>query len=80
MLLYVLTLISAAVILASAFVAIRCRRLNAWLRLAFLAASAAFIAALYFFFGNTTQIYGLAFLSIAALFPLTDIKRHAEEQ
>ena len=80
MLHYILTLISAATILLTAFVAIRYRKLNAWLRLLLLAAGAVFIAVLYFRLDDASQLYGLGILAIAAVFPLIDIKRHAKEQ
>ena len=79
MLTYILTLICAATILVSSYFAIRYRKVNAWLRVAAIAVSTAFVLFLYFWFDDTTQLYGLGILAVALVFPLTDIKRHAEE-
>ena len=79
MLNYFLTLFSAVTILLSAFFAIRYRKVNAYLRLAALALSAAIIFWLYFHDGDTTQLYGLGILAVALVFPLIDIKRDAKK-
>jgi len=79
MLLYILTLICAATILLAAFYAIRYRKVNAYIRVAAIAASAAFVLFLYFKFDDTSQLYGLGILAVALVFPLIDIKRHAQE-
>ncbi|MBP5220853.1 MAG: hypothetical protein J6034_09190, partial [Bacteroidaceae bacterium] len=72
----ILTLLCAASILLSAFFAIRYRKVNAWLRVAALAVSAAFVLFLYYRYNDTSQIYGLAILTVALIFPLIDAKRH----
>ena len=79
MTLYILTLLSAAATLLSAFFAIRYRSVNAYVRLAAVAVSAAFILCLYFLFDDSTQLYGLGILAVALVFPLKDIKRNAEK-
>ena len=79
MLTYILTLICAAVILLTAFFAIRYRKVNAYIRLAALILSALFVLVLYFKYDNTSQLYGLGILAIACVFPLIDIKRNAKE-
>ena len=79
MITYILTLICAATILLAAFFAIRYRKVNAWLRIAALAVSAAFVAYLYFRYDDTSQLYGLGILAIALIFPVIDLKRHAKE-
>ena len=76
MITYILTLLCAASILLSAFFAIRYRKVNAWLRVAALAVSAAFVLFLYYRYNDTSQIYGLAILTVALIFPLIDAKRH----
>lgn len=76
---YILTLICAACILLAAFIAIRYRKVNAYIRLAALAVAAAFVMYLYFKFDDTSQLYGLGILAVALVFPLIDIKRHAKE-
>ena len=77
---YVLTLLCAVTILLASFFAIRYRKVNAYVRMAALFLSAAFILWLYFRYDNTTQIYGLGILAIAFLFTLIDVNRHAEKQ
>jgi len=72
MIIYLLTLLCAASVLLSAFFAIRYRKVNAYVRLAALLLSAAFVLWLYFHFDDTTQLYGLGILAIAILFPLVD--------
>lgn len=79
MLLYILTLLCSASVLLAAFFAIRYRKVNAWLRVAAIAAGAAFVLFLYFKFGDTTQLYGLGILAVALVFPLIDIKRNVKE-
>ena len=80
MITYILTLICAACILVAAYFAIRYRKVNAYVRMAALFLSAAFILWLYFRYDNTTQIYGLGILAIAFLFTMIDVNRHAEKQ
>lgn len=80
MLTYILTLICAASILLAAFFAIRYRKVNAWVRIAVLALVAFFVLVLYFKYDDTSQLYGLAILAVAFVFPMIDIKRHAKEQ
>ena len=80
MLIYLLTLLCAAVILLSAFFAIRYRKVNAYLRIAALALAAAFVLFLYFRFDDTTQLYGLGILAVAFIFPLIDSRHHAKKQ
>lgn len=77
---YVLTVLCAVTILLASFFAIRYRKVNAYVRMAALFLSAAFILWLYFRYDNTTQIYGLGILAIAFLFTLIDVNRHAEKQ
>lgn len=79
MLTYLLSLVCAAVILLTAFFAIRYRKVNAYIRLAALILSALFVLVLYFKYDNTSQLYGLGILAIACVFPLIDIKRNAKE-
>ena len=80
MLLYILTLLCAASVLLTAFFAIRYRKVNAYIRMAALALSAAFVLWLYFHYGDTTQLYGLGILAIAFLFTFRDVKHNAEKQ
>ena len=79
MLTYLLSLVCAAVILLTAFFAVRYRKVNAYIRLAALILSALFVLVLYFKYDNTSQLYGLGILAIACVFPLIDIKRNAKE-
>ena len=79
MITYILTIICSALILLAAFFAIRYRKINAWLRLAAIALSALFVLVLYFKYDDTSQLYGLAILAVALVFPLIDIKRNAKE-
>ena len=79
MITYILTIICSALILLAAFFAIRYRKVNAWLRLAAIALSALFVLVLYFKYDDTSQLYGLAILAVALVFPLIDIKRNAKE-
>ncbi len=79
MFLYILTLLCSASVLLAAFFAIRYRRVNAWLRVAAIAAAAVYVLCLYFKFDDTSQLYGLGILAVALVFPLIDIRRHAEE-
>ncbi len=79
MITYILTLICAATILVAAYFAIRYRKVNAYIRVAVIAVAAAFVLYLYFTYDNTSQLYGLAFLAVALIFPLIDIKRNAKE-
>ena len=80
MLTYILTLLCAASILLTSYFAIRYRKINAYVRMAGLVLSAAFILWIYFRFDDTTQLYGLGILAVAFLFTLRDVNRHAEEQ
>ena len=77
---YLLTLLSSAFILITAFIAIRYRKVNAYIRLAALALSAVFVLCLFFIYGDTTQLYGLGILAVASIFPFIDIRRDAKEQ
>ena len=77
---YLLTLLSSAFILIASFVAIRYRKVNAYVRLAALALSALFLLCLFAVYGDTTQLYGLGILAVASVFPLIDIRRNAKEQ
>jgi len=77
---YLLTLLSSAFILIASFVAIRYRRVSAYVRLAALALSALFLLCLLAVYGDTTQLYGLGILAVASVFPLIDIRRNAKEQ
>ncbi len=79
MITYILTLICAACILIAAFLAIRYRKVNAYIRLAAIALAALFVLFLYFKYDDTSQLYGLGILAIALVFPLIDIKRNAKE-
>ncbi len=79
MITYILTLLCAATILLAAFIAIRYRNVNAYIRLAAIALAAAFVLCLYFKFDDTSQLYGLGILAIALVFPVIDIKRNAKE-
>ena len=72
MFLYILSLLCAATILLAAFFAIRYRKVNAYLRMAALVLSAAFVNLLWLKFDNTSQLYGLGILAVAFLFPLVD--------
>lgn len=72
MFLYILSLLCAATILLAAFFAIRYRKVNAYLRMAALVLSAAFVLFLWLKFDNTSQLYGLGILAVAFLFPLVD--------
>ena len=74
MLTYFLTLLCAASILLAAFFAIRYRKVNAYIRMAALALSAIFVLYLWFKYDETTQLWGLAILAVAFLFPLVDSK------
>ncbi len=78
MLIYILTLFCAAMILLSAFFAIRYRKVNAYIRMTAVAVAAIFVLFLYFHFDDTTQLYGLGILAIAFLFPLYDIKKRQD--
>ncbi len=77
---YLLTLLSSAFILIASFVAIRYRKVSAYVRLAALALSALFLLCLFVIYGDTTQLYGLGILAVASVFPLIDIRRNAKEQ
>lgn len=79
MLTYLLTLLCAATILFAAFFAIRYRKVNAWLRIAAIAVSAAFVLYLYFRYGDTSQLYGLGILAVALVFPVIDTRRNVKE-
>ena len=79
MLTYLLTLLCAATILLAAFFAIRYRKVNAWLRIAAIAVSAAFVLYLYFRYGDTSQLYGLGILAVALVFPVIDTRRNVKE-
>jgi len=79
MITYLLTLLCAVSILFAAFFAIRYRKVNAYLRIAALLFSAAFVLWLYFHYDDKTQLYGLGILAVAFLFPLWDIKYHAKK-
>ena len=80
MLIYILSLLCAAMILLTAFFAIRYRKVNAYVRMAALILSAIFVLVLYFKYDNTSQLYGLGILAIACVFPLIDSHRHVKEQ
>lgn len=80
MLQYFLTLLCSASILFSSFFAIRYRKVNAFLRIAALILAAAFVVFLYFYFDDSTQLYGLAIIAIALVFPIIDVMRHAKKQ
>ena len=80
MLQYFLTLLCSASILFSSFFAIRYRKVNAFLRIAALILAAAFVVFLYFYFDDSTQLYGLGILAIALVFPIIDVMRHAKKQ
>lgn len=80
MLKYFLTLFCSAAILLTAFFAIRYRKVNAFLRIAALILAAAFVVFLYFYFDDSTQLYGLAIIAIALVFPILDVMRHAKKQ
>ena len=67
---YLLTLLSSAFILIASFVAIRYRKVSAYVRLATLALSALFLLCLFVIYGDTTQLYGLGILAVASVFPL----------
>ena len=77
---YLLTLLSSAFILIASFVAIRYRKVSAYVRLATLALSALFLLCLFVVYGDTTQLYGLGILAVASVFPFIDIRRNAKEQ
>jgi len=77
---YLLTLLSSAFILVTAFIAIRYRKVSAYVRLAALAFSALFLLCLFVIYGDTTQLYGLGILAVASVFPFIDIRRNAKEQ
>lgn len=79
MLTYILTLLCSAFILLTAFFAIRYRSINAYIRIAALLLSAAFVLVLYFKYDNTSQLYGLGILGVALIFPLIDIHRNAKK-
>ena len=72
---YFLTLLCSASILLAAFFAIRFRSVNPLWRMASLALSLVFILLLYFYMGDSTQLYGIGILAIAFLFTLRDVKR-----
>ena len=80
MITYLLSLLCAATILLSAFFAIRYRKVNAYVRITALCLSVVFVLWLYFRYDDTTQLYGLGILAVAAIFPLIDIHRHAKKQ
>lgn len=77
---YLLTLVSAAAVLAAAYFAIRFRSVNAWIRIIALALSAAVVLFLRFHYDDSSQIYGLGILLIAFVFPLIDVMRHAKKR
>ena len=72
---YLLTLLCSASTLLASFFAIRFRNINAFWRIASLAIPLAFILLLYFYMGDSTQLYGIGILAIAFLFTLRDVKR-----
>ena len=72
---YLLTLLCSASILFAAFFAIRFRNINPFWRIASLAIPLVFILLLYFYMGDSTQLYGIGILAIAFLFTLRDVKR-----
>lgn len=80
MLKYFLTLFCSAAILLTAFFAIRYRKVNAYLRIAALILAAAYVVFLYFYYDDATQLYGLAIIAIALVFPIIDVMRHAKKQ
>lgn len=79
MLTYILTFVCSALVLLTAFFAIRYRKVNAILRMALLVLVALFVLFLWFKYGETTQLWGLGILAIAFIFPLIDMKHHAEK-
>ena len=80
MLKYFLTLLCSAAILLTAYFAIRYRKVNAYLRIASLILAAAYVVFLYFYYDDSTQLYGLGILAIALVFPVIDVMRHAKKQ
>ncbi|MCH5169100.1 MAG: hypothetical protein J1F27_05610 [Prevotellaceae bacterium] len=79
MVIYILTLLCSASVLLVSFLAIRCRNVNAYGRMAALAAVALFVLLLYFCLGDASQLYGLGILAVAFFFVLRDVRGHAEE-
>ena len=71
---YLLTILCPLAVLLAAFLAIRYREVNPYVRIAVLGLAATFVLVLHFLYGDTTQLYGLGILAVAFLFPLADIR------